>query len=532
MAYFPFMMDISGKTVIIAGGGHSALWKVRAFQGFGADVLVIAPEISEEIEQFKGIRLIRREVQEKDLEHADILVAATDDRELNRKLAELARSHGILANAVDDKEMCDFIFPAIVRRENYTVAISTDGKSPLLAREIKKAISRSIPDAYDKAVGELGAVRQEVKSRAESQSERQKIFAQLAEKYIGSQKLRIGTRGSELAMIQTEMVMDALQSIGIESEAVVIKTMGDKVQNKPLWKFGGKAVFVTDFEDAILKGKIDLAVHSAKDMPAACPAGTAVLACLKREDVRDVLVYRKGTKEADIKVAGTSSLRRKVQLKRLYPDLQCEVIRGNVPTRLHKLRTGEYDAVILAAAGIHRLQLDQEPDLVYRYLDPENFIPAAGQAIIAVEGPAEGDLAGLIRGINDRKTFIELSAERRFMKDINAGCHEAVGALAQYQDDGSLKMKVMKDYSGKLFVHSIYAQAEQAADILAEKILSDDPEAAAGAEDGPEVSAGKAEGPEMPGVKTDSLDVSAGKADDPKMPGGQSEHPDREAEKK
>ncbi|MGN1381876.1 MAG: hypothetical protein ACI4W2_03570, partial [Eubacterium sp.] len=176
-------------------------------------------------------------------------------------------------------------------------------------------------------------------------------------------------------------------------------------------------------------------------------------------------------------------------------------------TRLHKLRTGEYDAVILAAAGIHRLQLDQEPDLVYRYLDPENFIPAAGQAIIAVEGPAEGDLAGLIRGINDRKTFIELSAERRFMKDINAGCHEAVGALAQYQEDGSLNMKVMKDYDGRLFVHSIHAQAEQAADILAGKILSDDPAAPDGKLDAARAFGGESAGSETSGRK--SIDPEA-----------------------
>lgn len=483
MAYFPFMMDISGKKIVIVGGGRSALWKVRAFKGFGAEVTVIAPEFREEIEQAEDIRRIRRSFRKEDLENTDVLVAATDDRELNRRIAGLARKQGVLANAVDDKEMCDFIFPAIVRRENYTVAISTDGKSPLLAREIKKSISRSLPDAYDRAVGELGAARQKVKDKAQTQGERQKIFTAMAEEYIGKRKLRIGTRGSELAMIQTELVMDALQEIGIESEAVVLKTMGDKVQDKPLWKFGGKAVFVTDFEDAILSGKIDLAVHSAKDMPAACPDGTAVLACLKREDVRDVLIMRRGTEEKDIRTVGTSSLRRRVQLRELYPQFDCRVIRGNVPTRLHKLRTGEYDAVILAAAGLHRLQLDQEPDLLYRYFDPRMYIPAAGQAIIAVEGPADGEIAELVKGINNEKAFLELTAERRFMKAINAGCHEAVGALAEVQQDGSLRMEVMKDYDGKMCVHRSEGDSgspERLADQLAEKILRDNPDAPKG----------------------------------------------------
>ena len=486
MAYFPFMVDISGKRIVIVGGGRSALWKVRAFKGFGAEIVVIAPEFREEIEKAEGIQRICRPFQESDLDGADVLVAATDDRALNRRVAEMARRRGVPVNAVDDKEMCDFIFPAIVRRENYTVAISTDGKSPLLAREIKKSISRSLPDAYDRAVGELGAARQKVKAKAQTQGERQQIFTAMAEEYLGKRKLRIGTRGSELAMIQTELVMDALQEIGVESEAVVIKTMGDKVQDKPLWKFGGKAVFVTDFEDAILSGKIDLAVHSAKDMPAACPDGTAVLACLKRDDPRDVMVSRKNMNAEEIRRIGTSSLRRQVQLRELFPEYQCGVIRGNVPTRLHKLRTGDYDAVILAAAGLHRLQLDQEPDLDYTYFDTEEFIPAAGQAIIAVEGPADGEIAELIRGICDERAFTELAAERGFMKGINAGCHEAVGAFAQLQEDGSLNMEVMKDYDGQMFVHraeDAQGNAAALAERLARRILEDAPGSCCGQED-------------------------------------------------
>lgn len=180
MAYFPFMVDISGKRIVIVGGGRSALWKVRAFKGFGAEIVVIAPEFREEIEKAEGIQRICRPFQESDLDGADVLVAATDDRALNRRVAEMARRRGVPVNAVDDKEMCDFIFPAIVRRENYTVAISTDGKSPLLAREIKKSISRSLPDAYDRAVGELGAARQKVKAKAQTQGERQQIFTAMA----------------------------------------------------------------------------------------------------------------------------------------------------------------------------------------------------------------------------------------------------------------------------------------------------------------------------------------------------------------
>jgi len=478
MAYFPFMIDITGKRILIVGGGRSAAWKVRAFEGFGAEVTVIAPEIAEEIEQNEHIRKIRRLFAESDFSDADMLVAATDDREQNRRIATRARELGIPVNAVDDKEMCDYIFPAIIRRDNYTVAVCTDGKSPLLAREIKKSIAGTLPDSFDRAVGELGAVREKVKKQADTPDERQRIFTSIAEKYIGRRKLRIGTRGSELAMIQTQMVMDALQATGIESEAVVVKTMGDKVQDKPLWKFGGKSVFVTEFEDAILSGRIDLAIHSAKDMPAECPPGTAILACLPRGDVRDVLVSRKALSEGKIRRVGTSSLRRKVQIERLHPEYRCESIRGNVPTRLHKLRIGEYDAVVLAAAGLHRLQLDAEPDLRYSYLEPGVFIPAAGQAVIAVEGPRGGGLRRMLEPVNDEKAARELAAERRFMRAIGAGCHEAVGAFAELMPDGSLRMDVMKDYGGALSVHragSWTGAPEALADLLAGQVLMDDP---------------------------------------------------------
>lgn len=482
MAYFPFMMNIENWKILIVGGGHAAGLKAEAFQGFGADITVIAPRMTSRIEEMKGISRIRRQFLPGDLEGVRVLVAATNDREKNRELCEIARKAGILANAVDDREYCDFIFPAMVRRDNYTVAVSTDGRSPLLAREIKKTISRSLPDSFDQAAGELGKVREKVKETVPVREERQKIFENLAAKYIGRGKLRIGTRGSQLAMIQTDMVMQELSRIGVESEAVVIQTRGDRVQDKPLWKFGGKAVFVSDFEEAIRRGTIDLAVHSAKDMPAECPEGTAVLACLKRGDVRDVLVTRRGgpgLEDGTALKVGTGSLRRSSQLRALYPAFTFESIRGNVPTRIRKLREGRYDGIVLAAAGLVRLELDQEPDLSYSYLDPASFIPAAGQAVITVEGPAQGDIARMVKEINDPAAFAEFSAEREFMKAIKAGCHEAVGAYARLSPEGILTMDVIKDYGSVISRRRASrpaGQARQLADDLAGLVLADDPE--------------------------------------------------------
>ena len=364
-----------------------------------------------------------------------------------------------------------------MRRDNYTVAVSTDGKSPLLAREIRKTISRSLPDYFDTAVGELGTIRERVLKQTSSPSERREIFSSLASRYVGKQKLRIGTRGSELAMIQTEMVIEKLSEIGVETEVVVIRSKGDRMNHKPLSEFGGKSVFVTDFEDAILKGMIDIAVHSAKDMPASCPDGVSILACLPRGDVRDVLISMKNRNPEKLHVIGTGSLRRNTQILQRYPHLECRPIRGNVPNRIHKLRAGEYDGVILAAAGIQRLQLDQEPDLQYLYLDAEEFIPAAGQAVIAVEGPDHGEIPVILNAINDQETWLALDAERQFMKKIRAGCHEAVGAWMHRSPDGRFLMHIMKQVDGRILRLKETADSDNGTELpvrLAERMLREE----------------------------------------------------------
>ena len=191
--------------------------------------------------------------------------------------------------------------------------------------------------------------------------------------YRVPETIRIGTRGSKLALAQTELFIDALHIFypEVECEQIIIKTKGDKILDKPLVEFGGKAVFVTEFEEAIKEGRIDLAVHSAKDMPMELMEGLDIVCTLKREDVRDVIITRAGEKVGNISspIIGTGSLRRQCQIRALYPDVKCESLRGNVPTRIEKLRNGQYDGIILAAAGLKRLQLHNEPDLSYEYIE-------------------------------------------------------------------------------------------------------------------------------------------------------------------
>ena len=260
--------------------------------------------------------------------------------------------------------------------------------------------------------------------------------------------IRIGSRESLLAQAQTDMVIAELGELGYECEKILFKTTGDKMLDRPLRDFGGKAVFVTEIEDSLLAGDIDIAVHSAKDMPGELAEGLGIAACLPREDVHDVLVMRKGTEEKDIRVLGTSSLRRQAQAANYLKDVEIKDLRGNVPTRIRKLKEGEYDAIILAAAGLRRLGIDSDPELEYRYIDIKDSLPAAGQGIIAIESREAGEIHDIVSGLNREEEMTRLMTERRFMREIGADCHDSVAAYSELSGD-RISMSVMEEIDGR-----------------------------------------------------------------------------------
>ncbi len=272
-------------------------------------------------------------------------------------------------------------------------------------------------------------------------------------KDLSKDKIRIGTRGSKLALIQTETVIQTLRQRypDITCETVIIKTVGDKILDKPLQEIGGKGLFISEFEDALLQGEIDLAIHSAKDMPVQLPEGLDILGVLKREDPRDVLitVSSKGSGDKPAPVLGTSSLRRQFQIAAIYEHAECRPLRGNVDTRLRKLAEGEYDGIILAAAGIKRMQLDREDRFSYRYLTVEEMIPAAGQGIIAIEGRKDSEVRALLGAITDPAAELELSLERRALELFSADCHEPVGIYANVREN-LVTLWMMRQQNGKL----------------------------------------------------------------------------------
>ena len=248
-------------------------------------------------------------------------------------------------------------------------------------------------------------------------------------------KIRFGSRESRLAVIQSRMVMDAVQAAEprAELELVTMKTTGDKILDRTLDQIGGKGLFVKELDLALREGKVDFTVHSLKDMPMEIPEDLPLVAFSKRADPRDVLVLPEGTAEMDReKPIGCSSRRRQLQLQKLYPGFDIQPIRGNVQTRLRKLDEGQYCALVLAAAGLKRLGLEHR---IHRYFSTEEILPAAGQAILAVQARKETD-SSVLKSFHDEDAACCALAERAFVRQLDGGCTSPVAAFAQVEGDG------------------------------------------------------------------------------------------------
>ncbi len=259
-------------------------------------------------------------------------------------------------------------------------------------------------------------------------------------------KYMIGTRGSKLALAQAKDVCFRLQKAYPEHsfECKVIQTKGDQIQNKPLDQIGDKGVFVKEIENQILSGEVQIGVHSMKDMPAHPAEGLIFTKAWKREDPRDVLILREKGALSELPqgaVIGTGSRRREYQLKRIRPDLKVVNIRGNVDTRLRKMEEQKLDGIVLAAAGLHRLGME---DRITQYLEIEQMIPAPAQGILALE-ILEGDTetARLLDALCDGETEAAVCAERGFLKAIGGDCHVPIGAICEKMEDGKYQMHTM-----------------------------------------------------------------------------------------
>jgi len=250
-------------------------------------------------------------------------------------------------------------------------------------------------------------------------------------------KIIVGSRDSKLAVVQSEIVMEQIKNAHpeLDLELVTMKTTGDIILDKRLDKIGGKGLFVKELDKALLEGKIDISVHSLKDLPMEIPTELPLYAFSKRENPFDVLVYPliSDSSKQNITV-GTSSLRRELQLKQMHPDWKVESIRGNLQTRLAKLDKGEFSSIVLAYAGMARLNLE---DRISSVFSPDEMIPAAGQGIMVVQG-REGEDYSFLDSVNDKKAEIEGLTERAFVRYLDGGCSAPMGAFAQVEGEDIL----------------------------------------------------------------------------------------------
>lgn len=248
--------------------------------------------------------------------------------------------------------------------------------------------------------------------------------------------LRIGSRGSKLALWQANHIRVRLErECGASAEIIVIKTSGDRSQTQPLGEIGGKGIFVKEIEDALLEDKVELAVHSSKDLPTETPAGLCFPAICIRDDVRDALISKSGASLADLPHGariGTSSLRRQAQLRHARPDLQFVDMRGNVDTRLAKLDRGDCDAIVLAKAGLDRLGWSSR---ITEVLSVEISLPAVGQGALAIEArESEREIASVLAKLNHTETRAAVFAERALLREVQGGCQIPLGAWARIED--------------------------------------------------------------------------------------------------
>ncbi|MBL8070840.1 MAG: hydroxymethylbilane synthase [Nitrospira sp.] len=292
--------------------------------------------------------------------------------------------------------------------------------------------------------------------------------------------LILGTRGSKLAVHQSQWVQARLQELapGLTISLQRIQTSGDKILDVPLAKIGGKGLFVKEIEDALLSREIDLAVHSMKDVPTALPEGLDILCVPPREDPRDALITRDGCRLDQLKPGariGTSSLRRQAQLLHYRPDFTIEMLRGNLDTRLRKLREGQFDAIVLAAAGLRRLAWDAE---ITEYLPVHLSLPAIAQGALGIEARSDDTFVReLLSRFEHRPTRITVTAERALLHRLEGGCQVPIAAHAALEGDRLTVDGLVASVDGRRVIrHQIQGPASEAQALgtkLAERLLAD-----------------------------------------------------------
>lgn len=456
MSFFPIFTDMHNKNVLVVGAGKIASRRIGVLEQFGASITVVAPETSKEIAVLAGLHKIvliknkyenvREELWDKNAFF--MVLAATGDADTDLLIKNDAIRASALFNMASDKQQSDFYFPAIAKNDELTAGVISDGSNPSLTHEAAKEVRRILNETIDKS----------------KISEKNNFLT-----------IRVGSRDSSLAVVQTNLAIDAMKNVcpDAQFELITMKTTGDKILDRSLDAVGGRGLFVKELDQALYDGRCELTVHSLKDMPLCPPKELPIMALLEREDCRDVLVLRRDLLELPKNpIIGTSSKRRVLQGKLLFPDAEFKGIRGNINTRLKKLDSGEYDAIILAAAGLIRLGLS---DRISRYFSPEEMIPAAGQGILAIQSRLGLSLP-FVKKIHSEKSETLTKAEQNFVSALGGGCSSPTAAHAII-NNGKIMLRGLyyDEKEDKIHIGSIEGELEEAAELgrrLATKLSS------------------------------------------------------------
>jgi hydroxymethylbilane synthase len=464
----PIAVRPNGRRAVIVGGGNVALRKAETLAAAGFSLVAVAPALDDALRATVaagGGLAIERAYTAGDLDGAFLAIAATNDDAVNALVVDDARRAGILVCDASSPERGDFTMPAVVRSGDLTFSVDTAGGAPAFSKRVAREIAAAFGPEYAGASKTLARMRTYVKTILPA-GERANVLRALAELPVEAlsamnpiqaddaveatiEKLRetldarqtsavvAATRGSALAMTQTRAVAAKLAERGTATTILEVKTTGDRITDRPIAELGNVNVFVTELETALRDERADYAVHSCKDLPSELAADMQIAAFSAREDARDAYCSERfPTFESLPEGArvGTSSPRRERQLAALRPDLRYEPIRGNVDTRLRKLRDGEFDAIVLAMAGLNRLRVRATHTVAF---PADVLVPAVGQGALAIEVRAGDDTLGAILrdAVNDAASELCVRCERAALRELRMGCNAPVGIHATLDGD-------------------------------------------------------------------------------------------------
>lgn len=497
MAYFPFMIEVEGHKALVVGAGQSAKEKIRALTDFGADVTVVAPVISADVvKQGKNIRIERRVYRPGETKGYEIVVAATDNPAVNKQVAHDAARFGAICSVAEDPERGGFIFPQIIKRKMYSVAVCTEGMDSKLAAKLKEKIEDAVPEKADEIAALFSKARKKLdeKNRGDtdedsrmrladfaeesdersadgiSQNSADMSEAAVSEKESGlssasadtadassdtsgevsinnsieeSDVIRVGALPDRLSQVRAETVISGLEKEGYKCSMIMLECPGTIGISRLNGSAEAQSTTIMNAEDALINNEIDLAVRRAADIPYNIPDVIDAGSCLPREDARDVLVTKKGTGEKEVEIIETDRPSRKAQIEKFLKTGEARVSGEGIQVIINRLKAGETDAAVLAASDLERLLITEDDELECEYIDVEKSLPPACQGITVIETRRMGKAHEAASKLSDDAAEISLKAERSFMIDSDMSADDEAAAYSAI-NNRMLFMKVMK----------------------------------------------------------------------------------------